>query len=151
MTVRDSGPHEAETAFAIQREASLAALAHVYPPADYPYPDCAVRDNWRSFGGRVLLAERDGVPVGVAGVEGQWLSGFYVVPAEWGTGVAAQLHAAAVEAIAAGHGKGKLWCLEDNARARRFYERRGWRLNGETRVVPFPPNPLDVGYTLDEL
>ena len=29
------------------------------------------------------------------------------------------------------------------------HERRGWRENGQTRVVPFPPNPLDVGYTLD--
>jgi hypothetical protein len=39
--------------------------------------------------------------------------------------------------------------LEDNMRARRFYERRDWRENGETRVVEFPPNPLDIGYTLD--
>jgi hypothetical protein len=42
-----------------------------------------------------------------------------------------------------------LWVLEENARARRFYERRSWQENGRTRVVPFPPNPLDVGYTLD--
>lgn len=40
-----------------------------------------------------------------------------------------------------------LWTLEENHRARRFYERHGWRPNGETRVVPYPPNPLDVGYT----
>ena len=39
--------------------------------------------------------------------------------------------------------------LEHNDRARRFYERLGWRENGETRVVPFPPNPIDVGYTID--
>jgi RimJ/RimL family protein N-acetyltransferase len=39
--------------------------------------------------------------------------------------------------------------LEHNARARRFYERLGWRESGRTRVVPFPPNPLDVGYTID--
>jgi hypothetical protein len=38
--------------------------------------------------------------------------------------------------------------LEQNARARRFYERRGWVLDGTERVVPFPPHPLDVGYTL---
>ena len=29
----------------------------------------------------------------------------------------------------------------------RFYERRGWGENGTTRVVPYPPNPLDVGYS----
>ena len=43
----------------------------------------------------------------------------------------------------------RLWVLEDNSRARRFYERRGWRENGDTRVVEFPPNPLDLGYSLD--
>jgi len=42
----------------------------------------------------------------------------------------------------------RLWTLEANHRARRFYERRGWRLNGMTRIVPYPPNPLDVGYLL---
>ena len=40
----------------------------------------------------------------------------------------------------------KLWTLEENWNGRRFYENRGWTLNGETRVVPFPPNPIDVGY-----
>jgi hypothetical protein len=39
--------------------------------------------------------------------------------------------------------------LEQNARARRFYERRGWRLNGDARVAPFPPYPIDVGYTIE--
>jgi hypothetical protein len=44
-----------------------------------------------------------------------------------------------------------LWVLEDNGRSRRFYERRSWYENGRTRVVPYPPNPLDVGYTHDFL
>jgi hypothetical protein len=35
------------------------------------------------------------------------------------------------------------------AAVRRLYECRGWREDGETGVVEFPPNPLDVGYTLD--
>jgi hypothetical protein len=33
--------------------------------------------------------------------------------------------------------------------ARRFYEKHGWRLNGSEQVVPFPPHPLDVGYSID--
>ena len=40
----------------------------------------------------------------------------------------------------------KLWVLEENRRARRFYEKCGWRLSGDSRVVEFPPHPLDVGY-----
>jgi GNAT superfamily N-acetyltransferase len=71
------------------------------------------------------------------------------VPGEWGSGVAATLHDAAVEGLRAlGCTEARLWVLEENARARRFYERRGWRPNAETRVVPYPPHPLDVGYSL---
>jgi GNAT superfamily N-acetyltransferase len=120
----------------------------VFPPDRYPYPDDEVRARWREIAGRVLLAERDGVPVGVAAVEAEWLNGLYVVPDEWGRGVADRLYDAAVEVIAGAHDEAKLWCLEQNHRARRFYERRGWKLNGETRVVPYPPHPLDVGYSL---
>ena len=40
----------------------------------------------------------------------------------------------------------KLWTLEENWGARRYYEKRGWKLNDVTRVVPFPPNPIDVQY-----
>jgi diamine N-acetyltransferase len=38
--------------------------------------------------------------------------------------------------------------LEENQRARRFYERRGWRLDGRRTRTPFPPHPPMVGYTL---
>ena len=94
----------------------------------------------------MLVAERDGVPVGIAGVEGCWLHGFYVRPEWWGSGVADELHAAALAAMP-DCAELKLWVLEENHRARRFYEKRGWRRNGETRVVPYPPSPLDVGYS----
>ena len=50
---------------------------------------------------------------------------------------------------ASGASGAHLWVLEANARARRFYERRGWGENGTTRVVPYPPNPIDVGYSIE--
>ena len=72
------------------------------------------------------------------------------MPAWWGTGVAVELHDRGLELL---RGQGceccRLWVLEDNMRARRFYERHGWREDGRTRVVEFPPHPLDVGYSLD--
>ena len=139
---RVSGRDEAEAHFRVQRAASLAGLAHIYPPERFPYPDEAIRRHWRSFTGTVLVAEREGEVVGVAGVEGEWLSGFYVLPDHWGSGVADELHDAAVEL-----GVTRLWCLEENHRARRFYAKRGWELNGETRVVEYPPHPLDLGYS----
>jgi RimJ/RimL family protein N-acetyltransferase len=138
--IRESGRDQAERHFEIQREASLAGLAHVY--GDEPFPDDAIRERWLTFPGTVLVAERDGSVVAVAGIEDDWLAGFYVVPAYWGSGVADELHAAAVL-----RGARRLWCLEGNQRARRFYEKHGWTLNGETRVVEYPPNPIDVGYS----
>jgi putative acetyltransferase len=147
IIVRSSGREEAETHFALQRAASLAGYAHVFPPKLYPYPDDDVRRRWREFTGTVLVAERDGRAAGIAAVQACWLHGLYVAPEAWGTGVAPALHDAALETMP-DCPEFRLWTLEANDRARRFYERRGWRLNGETRVVPFPPYPLDVGYLL---
>ena len=148
LIVRPSGREEAETHFAIQRDACVAAFAHVFPPEVYPFPDDPVRERWRAFGGSMLVAERDGRVIGIAAFEACWLGGFYVVPDEWGSGVAGELHDAALEAMQ-GCPEIRLWTLEENHRARRFYEKRGWRLDGSTRVVPYPPHPLDVGYTIE--
>jgi GNAT superfamily N-acetyltransferase len=144
--IRRSSPAEAETHFAIQRAASLAGLAHIYPPDLYPYPDDEIRRRWHETEALVLVCERDEVPVGVAMLERCWLHGFYVLPEYWGTDVARELHAAAL-AEQADCAELKLWVLEDNRRARRFYEREGWCRNGEERVVEYPPHPLDVGYS----
>ena len=63
-------------------------------------------------------------------------------------GIGSTLHDHALERLhALGAAEARLWTLEENHDARRFYERRGWTLNGETRTVEFPPYPLDVGYS----
>jgi len=140
--VRAATTDEAEQLFEVQRAASLAGLAHIYPPEQYPYPDDAVLERWRTFAGTILVAEHGARILGVAGIEDDWLLGFYVRPEAWGTDVAHTLHAAALE-----QGIARLWCLEHNHRARHFYEKRGWATNGESRVVEYPPHPLDVGYS----
>ena len=77
-----------------------------------------------------------------------FLRNLYVVPERWRSGVGTALHDLALERLRVrGNGEAKLWTLEENRNGRRFYENRGWTLNGETRVVPFPPNPIDVGYS----
>jgi RimJ/RimL family protein N-acetyltransferase len=144
--IRRSGAEEAETHFALQRAACIVGMEHIFPPELYPYPDDAIRERWRRVEGTVLVAERDGEVVGVVLVDGCWLHGFYVRPDYWGTGVAAELHDAALAELC-GCDEIRLWVLEENHRARRFYEKHGWEPNGETRVVPYPPNPLDVGYS----
>ena len=154
VSLRAASPAEAETLLAIQRSASLAALAEIFPPDDYPFPTGDVRRRWEDAladaAAYVVVAEVGGRPVGVALVRGDWLEGLYVVPEAWGAGVAPLLHDRALELVRrSGARAAHLWVLEDNHRARRFYERRGWQENGRSRVVPYPPNPLDVGYTLE--
>jgi GNAT superfamily N-acetyltransferase len=130
---------------AIQEAASVAGLAHVYPPEHYPFPREAVLERWRTVGDLVLMAPDDS---GFAAVDPPWLNGLYVLPEAWGTGVAAELHDRALDALRdAGVDTARLWVLEGNTRARRFYEKRGWFVDGTTRVVPFPPHPLDLGYS----
>jgi len=146
LAIRPSGRDEAELQFALQRAASLAGLSHIFPPEEFPYPDEAVRERWRAFPGSVLVAEQNGTAVGLAAIAACWLHGLYVVPEAWGTGVAVALHDAALAALP-DCPEVKLWVLEENRRARRFYEKHGWRRNGETRVVEYPPSPLDLGYS----
>ncbi|MEA2124376.1 MAG: diamine N-acetyltransferase [Solirubrobacteraceae bacterium] len=53
----------------------------------------------------------------------------FVRPAYWGTGLARELHAAAVEAM---RGRSaRLFTPAGHGRARRFYEREGWTLHAE--------------------
>jgi GNAT superfamily N-acetyltransferase len=151
LTIRPARADEAETLLAIQRAACVVAFAHIFPPDRYPFPDDAVRENWRDAlaapATEVYVAEADGVPVGSVSLGDGFLSTLYVVPSHQGTGVGTALHDLALERLRA-HGNvvARLWTLEENWNARRYYERRGWALTEETRVVPFPPGPIDVQY-----
>nr|MDQ3823681.1 GNAT family N-acetyltransferase [Actinomycetota bacterium] len=152
LALRKASARDAETLFAVQKASSLAALAHIFPTA-YPFPDEAVHASWRDAvagadGRRVLVAERDGVVVGGVSFSRRGVDALYVVPAAWRQGVGSALHDAAVEELRAVSDEARLWVLADNADARRFYERRGWRPDGREQAVTFPPHPLEVGYSL---
>ena len=151
--IRGAHADEAEALAAIQRDASLAANAHIFPPELYPFPLAEIVERWRESlndeAVTVLVHEEGGSPVGVAGSRAGWLDGLYVLPEWWRRGVGRALHDEVLQRQRAGGvERCHLWVLEHNDRARRFYERLGWAENGDTRVVPFPPNPIDVGYSI---
>jgi GNAT superfamily N-acetyltransferase len=57
----------------------------------------------------------------------------YVAPEAWGGPAGHELMLASEEAMRdLGHARAVLWVLVANARARRFYERGGWLLDGAT-------------------
>jgi GNAT superfamily N-acetyltransferase len=62
------------------------------------------------------------------------LYALYALPESWGKGVGHALIGEAVAALRdAGWAEGVLWVLSDNARARGFYGREGWALDGGTK------------------
>jgi len=65
----------------------------------------------------------------------------YVDPPRWGAGIGQALMTAGCDHLAAENRNDlRLWVLEDNARARRFYERAGLTADGErqTYLIPLP-------------
>jgi GNAT superfamily N-acetyltransferase len=95
-------------------------------------------------GGGVWVADDGGRVVGFASIgeagdaagAGE-LYAIYVLPEAWGSGAGPGLMAAALEGLRASYGSATLWVLADNPRARRFYEREGWRLDGTEKTETF--------------
>ncbi len=74
--------------------------------------------------------------MGFVMVVGDEVEQLFVGPAARGSGVAAQLLAEAEgQVAAAGHSEAWLAVVEGNTRARRFYEKCGWRETGELPYV----------------
>lgn len=66
------------------------------------------------------------------------LAVMYAAEAYWGRGVGPALHDRAIGSFTArGFTEAVLWVLDSNARAIRFYEREGWKPDGESRPDTF--------------
>jgi GNAT superfamily N-acetyltransferase len=129
----------------------VTAFSHVFPQDRYPFPSDDIRELWRETladpAVEVFLAEIGDDAAGSVSVDDEFLRTLYVRPEHQGGGVGSALHDFALVRLAArGCRTARLWTLEENWDARRFYERRGWTLTDAVRVVPFPPNPIDVQY-----
>lgn len=152
LLIRPGGPSDAETLFRIHRESAMAAYVNVFPPTSYAFPDERMRRHWVEALGNaeteVVIAERDGRPVGFATVSPGWLRNLFVVPEEWGRGAGPMVHDEAVRKLRTLGEHARLWVLESNERARRFYERRGWRPDGERGRSEYPPYPATLRYEL---
>jgi GNAT superfamily N-acetyltransferase len=126
VRLRPSGPREFEILSGVHEASASLAFAHIFGAE--PFPLEHTQERWRTFPGRVVVAEEAGVVVGFAAFDDRQLHALYVLPERQGRGIGDRLLAAAgpVEV---------LWVLDANARGRRFYERRGWRPDGGERVA----------------
>lgn len=138
----------------LERDANLAALGHVFPPAQHPFPFDDVLARWRFVledpDAVVLVRDRDGVDGLVAAVayDDATVRHVAVHPDQWSRGLAtAGIRAALSAMVRRGTTLASLWVLADNHRARRLYEHLGWSATDDEREAPWPPHPLELRYT----
>jgi GNAT superfamily N-acetyltransferase len=150
--IRPGTPDDADAVARVQVETWQTAYAHTLPHEQLMALSVEERaDMHRRH--PPIVAEVDGEIVGFVSVgrtfdeqgDGE-LYAIYVHPSRWGTGVGRELLATGEDRLRElGHRDAHLWVLNDNPRARRFYEAAGWSTDGaERRIEAF-------GFVLDEV
>jgi ribosomal protein S18 acetylase RimI-like enzyme len=143
--IRPGTPEDAEAVARVHVETWQAAYAHVFPREELELlgGERSARRAEMHRRSPPIVAEVAGeivgfVSVGAAsdpGSDGE-LYALYVHPDHWGRGVGRRLITAGEERLLElGHRHAILWVLEDNPRARRFYELAGWKFDGTTRPI----------------
>lgn len=142
MHIRPASPDDALAIETIRVRGWRSAYRHLFPVAELDaLPIDAER--WRSRlhvpppGWTTIVCEDEGHVVGFASTgpsrdedEIGELYAIYVDPDAWSSGAGRALIAAAEQQLAGEYDAALLWVLEDNPRARRFYERAGWAADG---------------------
>ena len=144
--IRPAQPDEADALVALHQRSYEAAFREVVARDVFGDDLPAARaERWRASlerGEPTLVAEREQELVGLAvatrsphdGSVGE-IRLLYVAPEAWGTGVGRTLLDACENALRDdGFAAAVLWVLEENRRARRFYEGAGWLVDGDTRA-----------------
>jgi len=127
----------------------------VFPQDRHPFPRATILERWKQE-----LADPS-VAVYVSTDESTRITGFAARRHDellhfgtaidtWGTGTATALHHALLETYPPELHRIWLRVFEDNPRARRFWEKLGWRSTGRTSRSPFATFPVLVEYELTD-
>ena len=147
MEIRLAADGDAEGIARVQELTWQAAYRHVFPVAELDRGGFIQPQRWRDriarppTGWTTFVAETDGAIIGFASVGpsrdergiGE-LYAIYVEPDQWSPGTGRALIERAEERLRHSYGEATLWVLEDNPRARAFYERGGWAADGESKA-----------------
>ena len=142
MSVRRAGPDDAPGIAEVHVRTWQAAYRHAFPAEVLDALSVEEREaQWREWldRGAAVWVALDGPSVAGFAAAGPSdteedvaeLFSIYVLPEHWGSGAAHELMAAVVAwLLEEQYTAAMLWVLADNPRARRFYEREGWRSDG---------------------
>jgi ribosomal protein S18 acetylase RimI-like enzyme len=133
----------------LERGASEAALAHLFPPEQYPYPTAEIQRRWRRLlrDGRShvhILSLKD-EPVGYVAFGDGWLQHLGVLAQYSRRGYgSALLEFASLELFSTANPEASLWVLTGNDAARAFYRAHRWTETDDRRRSEYPPHPEAV-------
>jgi GNAT superfamily N-acetyltransferase len=143
VEIRRATARDAKDIAGVQERGWQAAYRHVFPPAELDRGGFIYVARWRDrlrrppTGWATFVAVRDNAIVGFASIgpsrdiaRAGELYAIYVEPSAWSTGAGRALLERAEVELRSAHNQATLWVLEENPRARRFYERAGWQLDG---------------------
>jgi GNAT superfamily N-acetyltransferase len=147
VQVRRATARDAPSITRIQERGWQAAYRHVFPVEELDRGGFIQPSRWRErirrppAGWITFVAARDHIVVGFAALgpsrdlsELGELYAIYVDPDEWSSGAGRALIDRAEQALAASYLEATLWVLEENERARRFYELAGWLPDGARKA-----------------
>jgi GNAT superfamily N-acetyltransferase len=159
-TVREATGADAGGIGRVQERSWQAAYRHVFPVDELDRGGFIEVERWRERldrppgGWSTFVAEDDGEIVGFASVGpsrdeqrvGE-LYAIYVDPGAWSTGAGRALLERGEQQLRAQYTVATLWVLEDNPRARGFYERAGWTPDGAQKAdVRWGVRAMEVRY-----
>ena len=131
---------------AVQEQGAIAGLSNVFPQETYPFPREVIRERWESeledpAVAAYVATDPDERLVGFAARRADEVLHFGTAVETWGSGLAASYPRQRREL--------RLRVFRENRRARRFYEKLGWKATGVESRTSFPPHPTLLEYVLD--
>nr|WP_296072592.1 GNAT family N-acetyltransferase [uncultured Actinoplanes sp.] len=155
VLLRTAQESDLEAIGGLHQRSRAAAYAHILSPEALDAGGAqalgewwAERWKWERDTHRLTVAELDGAVIGFLYVgpseepDAAELYAIHVAPDHVGTGVGKALMVTAQEQLRQIARRAHLWVLEGNERARRFYERGGWRPDGTTRTEAVNGEPV---------
>ena len=129
----------------------MAGLANVFPQETHPFPADAILARWKDElqdpGIAAYVAVSDGAElVGFAARRADELLHFGTAVDTWGSGLAPWLHDQLITTYPADTDRIWLRVFAENHRARRLWEKLGWRSTGRESRTTYPPHPVLVEY-----
>jgi RimJ/RimL family protein N-acetyltransferase len=139
----------------LQEAGAVIGMAGVFPQDRYPFPRHTILDRWREeiadpTIGTYVAVDGDDRLVGFAATTGRELLHFGTAVNTWGQGAAGELLDVVIPSLRAAGAQPVLRVFAGNDRARRFYEKHGWRPTGASSVSSFGPHPVLLEYSLPE-